>query len=317
MAVFLNSAVLASLSDEPTLIFPQFVNGKVKGVQNKTRIILRNNSDEQETGEIRFKDPYGTPILVPVVNGSATSTISYIIAPRGIKEIETDGTGSLKTGSLEVHSDRKVESGIEGTIIFDILGNKVSVDNSPLRGSHQIYVSQTGEENTAIAAYNPHPTLLATSEILLLDDQGNLQATGVLELQPQEQFAAFVDHNRLFADFFNQVQQKSTSPISESGFKGTIDINVRSDSMPRGTEKIAVIGLLQERSSNALIAVSTSPNTSGVVSLCNCSAEIQSEDTDVVIMKFGVTGDFKFLQENNQSIITLLGDDEPIEEFLP
>ena len=229
---------------QPTLVFPQFANGEVDGARNKTRIVLRNNGDASDTGRIEFRDSNGSLVEVPV-GGLPTSAIDYSLEPWGTLDIETDGTGILQTGIIEVISDRGEGSKIEGTEIFEILGNSVSVNSTPSRASHQLYISRTSEENTGMAAYNPDKDNSVTLDLFLLDNQGVEKARKLLELEGGQQRASFVDEEELFRDFFQ------ANPAS---FQGTLNINVL------GGGAVSTIGLLQKKETGALIAVSSSPN---------------------------------------------------------
>ena len=117
-------------SDLANLIFPQFVNGQISPAGavvaavdeplNRTRIILRNNSFLVDTGRIQLRDGSGSAAAVPI-DGILTDTFPYLILPWQILEIETDGTGVLQSGIVEVVSDLGVRSRIEGTEVFEVL----------------------------------------------------------------------------------------------------------------------------------------------------------------------------------------------------
>ena len=147
------------------LIFPQFVNGQtppagqvaagVSAGGNRTRIILRNNSDLADTGGIHFRGASGDQTEVPI-NGIPTHTFLYLVEGWKTLEVETDGTGVLQSGVIEVISDLGPQSKLEGTEVFEVLGNFVSVNNAPALTRQQTYVSVTADENTGTALYNPH-----------------------------------------------------------------------------------------------------------------------------------------------------------------
>ena len=236
------STAVGSTGSPP--IFPQYVNGQLGTSRNRTRVILRNPVDRRDTGSVQFLDARGNPASI-TVNGSLTDRVNYAGSPWGTAEFETDGTGPLLNGSIEISSDRDEDSGLKGTVIFEVLGNAVSVDNAPARSSHRVYVSRNTMENTGFAAYNPHDSLTASLDIALLDGEGVQKAARAMQLLPGQQIASFVDEEQLFQDFFNE---------TEGDFEGSLNISVANG----GT--VSTIGLLQRLGSGALIAVSTSSN---------------------------------------------------------
>ena len=237
-------------SDLANLIFPQFVNGQISPAGavvaavdeplNRTRIILRNNSFLVDTGRIQFRDGSGSAAAVPI-DGILTDTFPYLILPWQILEIETDGTGVLQSGIVEVVSDLGVRSRIEGTEVFEVLGSFVSVNNAPPRTRQQAYVSVTADENTGVALYNPNRTEAVTVDLVLVD--GNEQARKRASLGPLEQLVAFVDEEALFGEFLESV---------EGSFRGTLNVSA-------AEHGVSVLGLIQKRATGALIEVSTSP----------------------------------------------------------
>ena len=231
-------------TSKPPLIFPQYADGQNGGAANRTRIILRNTRDQAETGQIRFFDPSGNPATVNI-GGTPTNTENYNLAPWGTVEVETDGTGPLKSGPIEVISDQGEESGIVATEIFDLLGHGVSVPHSPVRPQHQVYVSQTADERAGVAVYNPDRVNSVTLNLYLLNTSGAQQASTQLVLAPGQQVARFVDEAEFFQAFF------ATNP---GDFQGTLNM------VAENSGRVSVIGLLQDQATGALIAVSTSLN---------------------------------------------------------
>ncbi|MDA2928496.1 hypothetical protein MYX84_00885 [Acidobacteria bacterium AH-259-O06] len=229
---------------DANLVFPQFANGEVSGIKNTTRIILRNNDDFRDTGRIEFRSGDGQLVNVPI-GGVSRSSTDYEIAPWGTTEITTDGTGDLMTGSIQVISDRGENSKIEGTEVFEILGSSVSVDNSSPLVSQQVYVSVSEEENTGIAMFNPSENQSVVLDLLLVDSKGFVRARNEISLSPMQQMARFVNQEELFKDFFDD---------NPDIFKGTLNIHSQS-----GTG-VSIIGLLQDTTTGALIAIRTSPN---------------------------------------------------------
>lgn len=224
------------------LTFPQYVNGETNGTLNRTRIILMNNGDVTETGNIRFRNNTGQLASVPI-GGVPQNTVNFSIDPMGTLEIETDGTGTqLMTGPVEVTSDLGATSQLQGTEIFELLGYSVSMPDAPESSSHLVYVSVTSKENTGIAAFNPNLTSAVTMDLALIDDQGVEQAQAVMTLTAGQQLARFADEPELFQAFFNGVT---------GDWKGTLRITVRNQNTA------CVMGIIQKRATGAMIAVST------------------------------------------------------------
>lgn len=227
------------------LIFPQFVNGVVNQLPNRSRFVGRNNHSQALSGRIKFKGPSGNPVSVPV-NGQMVDTIEFNLDPWGVLDISTDGTGDLQFGVVEVFVDSGEASTFSGTEIFSLLGNFVSVNNSPARKSQQIFVSVNSEESTGFAAYNPDSQMTITLQLILLNDKGQEVARKNITLNPMQQLARFVEEAELFKDFFD---------ANPGTFKGTLNISV-----VEADKKASILGLIQRRSNGALLSVPTSSN---------------------------------------------------------
>lgn len=226
---------------EASLVFPIFVSGEIDSVRNATRVIIRNNRSQENTGTVVFRNADGDVVSVPV-NGVSASQFPYAIQAWGSVEIKTDGTGTLASGSVEIVSDQEDAEGLEATVIFDVLGNNVSVNSRPLLRSHQVYVSVDENENTGIAIYNPSAEVVDL-DVYLIDNKGQQVSKAELKLEAGQQFSKFVDESDLFSEFF----QANPDP-----FQGALSIVAVQDVV------VSVTGLIQKRANGALIAVSTS-----------------------------------------------------------
>jgi formylglycine-generating enzyme required for sulfatase activity len=231
----------AALEYEPNLTFAQWVNGQAGGKANRTRIVLRNNSSKTEKGTINFLNPAGIPAVVGAA-GNSDDHFGFQIPPWGTYELETNGQGGLQTGVIEVYSDWDVQSLLEGTEIFDLLGSYVSVPSSPLRTRNQVYVSVTSEENSGVAISNPASQGSVSLVLRLVDKLGVLKASKTISVNPNSQFIGFVNETQLFGSFFN---------TWVGNFQGTLNIEVQ------GNGSVAVLGLIQ-RQTGALLAVPVS-----------------------------------------------------------
>ncbi|MFB3905992.1 MAG: cellulase family glycosylhydrolase [Acidobacteriota bacterium] len=221
------------------LIFPQFVSGELGDKPNSTRIILRNNGLLAETGQIRFLSVSGLPLEV-TIGGEAISALPYSLPPLGTLDVRTDGTGTLVNGVVEVQADNPGASSLEGSLIYEVLGSRVSVTASPLASAHRLYVSVSPDENTGVAAFNPHATAPVTVRLSLLDNQGVNQTSKDLTLEPRQHLARLLTEAEFFPDFLQSQPE---------GFQGTLLIDVTSG------DRLAVMGLIQDHTSGALVAM--------------------------------------------------------------
>jgi len=226
------------------LVFPQFADGTVQTYRCRTRIVLRNNSNQADSGQIHFLKSNGEPVTIEI-NKQQRSTLPYSLPAWGTLDFQTDGTGPLTTGAVIVTSSRGLESVLDGTEVFDLLGNYVSVESAPIAAQHQIYVSRDGTENAGMALYNPS-SQPAVADVVLLDQAGASVATRILTLAPRQQLARFVNEPELFEEYFKS---------HPGDFRGTLNLRFR------GGAQAAVLGLLQ-KSQGAMISVSTSRNPS-------------------------------------------------------
>ena len=245
---------IAQLYPNPTegfarAIFPQYINGDFGGVQNSTRVVVRNNGIQTDNGRINFQDQNGNPQAVPVsISGSAPAGaqtfVAFNIPAGGVFDVETFGTGPLVQGSVEVVSNLGANSKLEATEAFSVLGNFVFVPSATLAAIQQVFVSVNIRENTGFAAYNPNPTVVQMN-ISMIDSNGNERAEADLSINPRESKSLFVDDVLLFQDLLQTVGNNFTGTMTISTLNG---------------EVLAILGLLQKIGSGALIAVETSTN---------------------------------------------------------
>jgi len=227
------------------LLFPVFLNGELNGTPNSTRIVLTNSGDNPAGGTIRFRDAQGAPAPVPL-RGQSLDTYEYSIPAGGTLDLETDGTGPSVSGTIAILPEEGLNPPIDGTAFFSVLGSHVSVEESPLRSSHQIYVTRNREENTGAALFNPEDVPVAI-RATLLDGRGALKAAARLVIQPGQQISRFVDEPEYFQDYFAQ---------NPGAFAGTMNLQVEE------VRRVAALGLIQ-KVGGALMSMVTSPNIQG------------------------------------------------------
>ncbi|HSR49373.1 MAG TPA: PA domain-containing protein [Acidobacteriota bacterium] len=236
----------ACADGSPAAAFAHWLSGGSDESGSNTRIVLHNPLDQDEFGEVLFRNAAGGPVVVPI-DDQLFSTLDFHIPARGTLEIETDGTGPLLSGSLEVRSRLGPASKLEGTAVLNALGNFVSVPQGRLGAEHRLYVSVTAAENTGVAFFNADADNAVLIEVRLFTQFGRLTASRLLELAPLEQFLAFVTEERLFKDFFETGEGED--------FQGTLHVSA----IPVAAQ-VSALALLQ-RNSGALIAVESSDNT--------------------------------------------------------
>ena len=173
-------------------VFPQYIDLDQVGA---TRIVIRNNGTQTDTGSINFQNADGDPQPVPVsISGSAPtglqSSVAFAIPAGGVFDVSTAGTGSLAQGSIEVVSDLGADSQLEATEAFEVLNNFVSVPSATLAAIQQVFVSVNADENTGFAAYNPNSTTVDI-DLCMIDSAGNERAETQLSMAPRERIDRF------------------------------------------------------------------------------------------------------------------------------
>ncbi|GAB4250717.1 MAG: hypothetical protein Kow00109_26590 [Acidobacteriota bacterium] len=224
---------------EARLVFPQFANGEVGGALNRGRFFLVNRSAEAVTGRVifRVRDGQGEVAKVPV-DGKEVTEWPFAIPGKGSRLIETDGTGPLVVGAVEVVTDGPAASPLEAALTFELLGSFVSVQPAAPRMRGRVFASVSAEENTGVAVFNPGQQT-AELKVELLDEAGNVLATKVLALGAGSHVARFVTEPELF---------EGAVPVEDGAFRGSLAWEVTSG------PAVALVGLVQ-RASGALIAL--------------------------------------------------------------
>lgn len=169
-----------------SLVFPQFVDGG--GV--RTEVVLTNPGEESDSGMIVFRNPLGGALGV-VIGGSVQTSIEYELAPGGVFQVRTDGTGELVSGyALAV--PEKASSRITGTITYNLNPFEVSVGNSVPSREYHVFAERTVESRSGVAIVNPGSSSIDLT-VLLFDMQGDTVASEQMTLEAGRQVARFVD----------------------------------------------------------------------------------------------------------------------------
>ena len=231
------SGQILLLQAPPAAVLPQYVNGEAGGFENRSRVILENGGEREMAGGVIFRRPEG--YRVPAGNTAPPDPVFFVLPPQGSFEFSTGGTGSLAAGPAEVRLDTIQSRDLPVTLIYELLGSFVSVNQATLGGKHSAYVTNNDQETTAIALFNPNPADTAEYEATLLDNQG-VQEGDTVEgsLPPGQQRAIFVTDPDLFGE---QVPQD---------FRGRMLLSVQND---KPIYSLAII----QRADGALLSVKT------------------------------------------------------------
>ena len=122
---------------------------------NTVRIILRNTSGIPKSGQLIFRNSEGDPVEVSI-GGVTDHVFQYSLAAWATDEFNLDGSGPLRTGTIEVQPDDGNVLNLEGTEVFDVFGRFVSVGAVKASPLAQVYVSLSTEETSGAALYNSH-----------------------------------------------------------------------------------------------------------------------------------------------------------------
>lgn len=282
------SMYLVDLSGSRSRVFAHYANGEAGGLPNRTRLILRNPGNLEDHGQIRFRDKDGHPSPT-LIGGESVASVDYALAPWGTFELQTDGTGALAAGSIEVTTSLGAFSVVKGTEVFEVLGHFVSLDECPVRLNQQIYASVDSQERTGLALYNPGDREVTNIRLELRDNGGWQRATVTLSrLRPNQQWAIFVDE--LFLNYF---------PSHPEDFEGTVEIQAGFG--------IAAAGLIQKRQTGALVAVPTSVFGWGTQ---HCPAPVAPSPTLI----FPQFADGQVLQQPNRTRLILRNNSSEADE---
>lgn len=228
------------LQAEARLIFPQFANGEFKGVSNRGRFFLVNRASEAVRGRLvfRVRGGQGEAAKVPIA-GTPVTEWPFEIPARGSRLVETDGTGPLVVGAVEVVTDGSAASPLEAALTFELLGSFVSVQPAAPRMRGRVFVGVSEEEDTGVAVFNPGQAT-ARLRIELLDEAGQTLAEKDLSLEAGAHLARFVTEPDLF---------KEEIPLENGAFRGSLAWEVSP-----GGPAVSLVGLVQ-RASGALLAL--------------------------------------------------------------
>ena len=174
-----------------SLIFPQYVDGEYGGFTNRTRLILLNLAATTDN-----------PVVVRFLDGmgQVVDSQTHTVPARGLIDLTSSGGGPLQVGPLTVESELGEDSLLRGSVVYELLGHRVSVPAAKLTGEATVFVSKSPQENTGIALFNPNPEDPVELELVLHNPDGSPVAQIDLTLEPGQHMARYMDETPLFQD---------------------------------------------------------------------------------------------------------------------
>ncbi len=198
---------------DSSLIFPQLANGG--GIRSE--IILTNPGAAVEEGTIEFFEPSGDPWQLGI-GAAGAGSLRYRIEPGGAFRLETDGAGPPLSGYLTVSPDR-AEHSLSGISGYRLGEFEVSVPASSLSTRLHVFVEQSPGTRSGVAIVNPQQSFLQIL-LRLINSDGNLIASRILNLPARNQVAQFVDELFLgLGQFRGSLHLTTSMPIAVLGLR--------------------------------------------------------------------------------------------------
>ena len=175
------------------LTFPHTASGSAEGLKILPSVTLINNAGVAAAGTIFVRKSDGTDLVVTTDQGTGSS-FPFNLGPGEVFRIETDGSGDLETGWVEVVSDIPV-SGSGGFDTFDSndrILSTVGVADSPRGNSFLVFLDRTDGKNTGFAVANTNSKNDADITLTLKRLDGTVVATTSILLGPGRQLPRFV-----------------------------------------------------------------------------------------------------------------------------
>jgi len=266
LRIFTNENTLSIISPTPVanvsnvttqgITVPQFTDGGGWSSQ----LVLVNTTENPMSGEVRFRNPDGTPIEIGLSGGGSASIFAYNVPPRSVQRFTTSGTSdSMSSGSIQV-----VPYPVEGNFTpfayaaLSLKDGPATVMQNVVQGQLpatrlRFYAEAFGDfankasrsTNTAIALANPSSSPVTVSLGISRLDGTLQQDAAPIQIPANGQFAAFV--NSLF-------------PSAAAPFQGIVTVNApagvtavafRAINNERGDFLTAVTGPLNEQAASA------------------------------------------------------------------
>ena len=175
--------IFSGISYAGELFFPQVADGTSGDTSWRTTLVLSNTEYSSASVTIAFIQDDGTPMNVTVrarTSGwreQTGSVFQFTLYPIGYLQIETTGTGNMKTGWARVQSDKS----IGGISIFSLYidGNFINDVGAPAteaKNAFSFLVEKRTGINTGIVIANPNASQVMP--MLILRDAGGFIVAG-------------------------------------------------------------------------------------------------------------------------------------------
>jgi beta-propeller repeat-containing protein len=269
LRIFTNENTLSIISPTPVanvnnvttqaLTIPHFADG---GGWN-SQIVLVNTTENPMSGEVRFRNPDGSPLEIAMSAGSG-SVLAYNVPPRSFQRLDTAGTGdSASVGSIQVvpypvpgnftpfaYAQLNLKDG-PATVMQNVVQGQIPA--SRLR----IYAEAFGDfdnkagrsTRTAIALANPSSSPVTVSLELSRLDGTATRGRDPIVIPANGQFAAYVDSS-LFPS-----NPAATAPfqgiVTVTAPAGVTAVGFRAMNNERGDFLTATTGPLNEQAASA------------------------------------------------------------------
>ena len=207
-----------------------------------SQLVLVNTTDSPMNGEVRFRNPDGTPLEITLTGGGSASVFAYNVPPRSVQRFNTSGTSDTTgVGSIQVvpypvagnftpfsYASLSLKDG-PATVMQNVVQGQLAA--SRLR----FYAEAFGDfankasrsTSTAIALANPSSQPVTVSiEISRLDGTAP-QDRAPIQIPANGQFAAYVS---------------SLFPSAAAPFQGIVTVTA-----PAGVTAVAFRAMNNER----------------------------------------------------------------------
>ncbi|MDA2928492.1 SBBP repeat-containing protein [Acidobacteria bacterium AH-259-O06] len=177
---------LVRIAETKELFFAHFGDGSSQGASVSSLITLFNLSPTQAArATLEINDDEGNPLTVDLNGNEVNGRIEVMIPPDGSVNLETDGQGPLKTGSVIVTTNGE----ISGVILFRGFGVAGVLANQRLR-KFRAPMRTGGGLNSGVALMGLGPE--QTIDLELLDGTGQVVARVKQPLKPKGHIARFL-----------------------------------------------------------------------------------------------------------------------------
>jgi hypothetical protein len=195
VAVFLALVLAKSVYAQNTYYLPQVATGLFTGGSYRTTFILNNNTDADTTAQLQLTDKLGNPLMVTIAGFGTNNQFSVPLVAGATRMLQTDGTGSMISGSATVTCSIAISVSAIFTV-YDASGKyqtEAGVGSSALLTEFVLPIDTMGSSNTGVALFNPG-FIDTTVTVIIRGTNGIevIRTTPPLTLKAGNQLAGFV-----------------------------------------------------------------------------------------------------------------------------